>query len=325
MFDGRDQPRSFRERGVAAPFTTPRLTRARLRIAPGRRPAVLELVIPNTTRGRGYYVVPWGERAGFCRITLFDTFLGDALAARDDLERLCPAMVRQEARAVARQGYAGQEAAEAAQRMQEQDIRRRAALEAHLGELPSPHGARLIALLGELHAPDSDPAPLPRLTEAVGALGEALTGWKAAPGDGSELAEMAWMLAIAAAHMQEGARRLMRAPLLQIRQADALLRAWTSDPEGLEAELSRVDWLLDGWERMVLLWRDAGGIGPGLLREYASLLPVLPDEADAWLGLESGSCAQAVRRPPQRPPREEDAGQIFEQTLRNERLWRLIA
>jgi hypothetical protein len=76
---------------------------------------------------------------------------------------------------------------------------------------------------------------------------------------------------------------------------------------------------------MVLLWRDAGGIGPGLLRECAALLPLLPDEADSWLGMESGTCAQAVRRPPLPPPREEDAGQILEQTLRNERLWRLMA
>ena len=64
----------------------------------------------------------------------------------------------------------------------------------------------------------------------------------------------------------------------------ALLRAWAADPATIINIAGRPEWLLDGWEQIVLLWNDAAGnFGKrAALAEIAGMLPTLPREANDW-------------------------------------------
>jgi hypothetical protein len=101
-------PTTFQERGVAVPFTTPLLGGTRARRADKRG---LELVIPNFTGGRGVYIVPWSNIAGFCRPTLHDKILISRIA---ELKTVTPTTIRRVGREIAAEGLAGEAAMRAA-------------------------------------------------------------------------------------------------------------------------------------------------------------------------------------------------------------------
>jgi hypothetical protein len=105
---GRYRPATFLERGVALPLTTPQLLGARVRPAPRRG---LELVVPHPAGGDGVYILPWSAIGDFCAPSLHDRILWDRVAA---LTLLSPGTVRDAARRVAAEGYAGRAAARAA-------------------------------------------------------------------------------------------------------------------------------------------------------------------------------------------------------------------
>ena len=65
----------------------------------------------------------------------------------------------------------------------------------------------------------------------------------------------------------------------------AFLKRWIAAPDDTVGLASRCDWLLDGWERVCLLWKMATSAASrrAALFEMAQLLPVLPREALDWL------------------------------------------
>jgi hypothetical protein len=65
-----------------------------------------------------------------------------------------------------------------------------------------------------------------------------------------------------------------------------LLRAWISAPEPTAARINRAAWLLDGWDRIALLWREATWPASqrAALLEMAQLVPTLPQELADWTG-----------------------------------------
>jgi hypothetical protein len=67
----------------------------------------------------------------------------------------------------------------------------------------------------------------------------------------------------------------------------ALLRRWATQPDTLAQLLARPDWLLDGWGRICALWEAGPKAGP-TIAEMATLLPVVPREADLWLSQRLG-------------------------------------
>jgi hypothetical protein len=63
----------------------------------------------------------------------------------------------------------------------------------------------------------------------------------------------------------------------------ALLRRWLNDPVALRQLASRPEWLLDGWDLLCAMWRDAPEEGRlATAGEIARLTPVLPREAERW-------------------------------------------
>jgi hypothetical protein len=139
---------------------------------------------------------------------------------------------------------------------------------------------------------------------ALCALQRDLTAWaQAESGNGGEFAQAVTRDALALAGAAELAARmagrlldLARAPLADPREA---LRGFLATPAKLQAMCDRPAWLLNGWEMICRTWTAA----PALLSQHqavqdmARCLPVLPDEAEGWLGLPPGSAEQICRLP----------------------------
>ena len=326
MFIEAYHPRTFRERGVSAPFTTPMLAGARLRAAPARGGHALEAIIPNPAGGRGVYVLTWSERGELCRPTVHDTQLGDALARRPDLPLLCPAMVRQTSWVVAAEGYAGRAAAAAAQLQREDAAARFAITSSRLGAALAHHAAgavaepaaqdRLARLLADIHSPEGAPARLPGLIAAVEALAAALADPAAV--QSGQAAAAVLLVGTAAGLAHRSAAGLLRATIGRLDDPARLLRDWLADPAKVEQALSRAEWLMDGWERLVLLWQAALPGPAAAAMEMAGLLPVWPDETEAWLDMPAGSLQRPARRSPPLP--WSDPASTVERIARNEYL-----
>lgn len=110
---GRLQPMTFHERGVAVPFTTPRLQGGRIRRDAKSPPGInrKELVIPNPGGGPGVYVLAWTSLPDICVPTLHDLRLWQALC---EAPSVTPATLRDMAWDVLAAGYGGREPARAA-------------------------------------------------------------------------------------------------------------------------------------------------------------------------------------------------------------------
>lgn len=130
-------PKTYLERGTAAPFTAPLLAGARLRngfassrlrertISTRLRDRTsgtrlrddasdgVEMLLPSLSGKRGLYVLPWHGIIELCRPTMHDCLLYNRLAV---LDPLTPMLVRTVASALAAQGYAGEAAQAAAER-----------------------------------------------------------------------------------------------------------------------------------------------------------------------------------------------------------------
>lgn len=107
----------------------------------------------------------------------------------------------------------------------------------------------------------------------------------------------------------------------QLADTPALLRAWREDSAPLLRKVTRPDWLLDGWEVILELWRDADPeLRGGSLWEMALLAPVMPREVEDWLGIqEDWDRPQRLRRLV-RANDDWRSGRMIELVARNERL-----
>ncbi len=162
---------------VHIPFTAPLLAGVRGR----RQRGGLEFILPNPSGGRGTYVVSWPQTAGLAAPTLHDTVLARRL---HDIPVFAPAAVRNAARAVAAEGYAGREAAEAATRAQTkieaESLRLWAMFLLALiqrSDIPVPEQGRVLAGLGNAGpgiVTDGFVAGAKRLGWEPGALSDAL-------------------------------------------------------------------------------------------------------------------------------------------------------
>ena len=144
---------------------------------------------------------------------------------------------------------------------------------------PAATGARLRALIAEVEA-------LPR------AMGE----WPFARGEDGVLDT------VLVHQMSELTAALARATLEQacglLADIPKLIRRWLAEREAVEGLAARPEWLLDGWERICLLWHVAEDtLGrPLALREVMNLLPMPPGEASGWTGIGIEARVEALVR-----------------------------
>jgi hypothetical protein len=132
----------------------------------------------------------------------------------------------------------------------------------------------------------AETARAPRLAAALTELRADMHQWSRAHQDesGADAARIAESadVTLACARVVLGEVQGLRRGIVE------LMRAWLQQPEPLTAAVARPDWLLDGWERICLLWRTADhALGrDATLAEMASLIPPLPKEAAEWAGID---------------------------------------
>jgi hypothetical protein len=73
-----------------------------------------------------------------------------------------------------------------------------------------------------------------------------------------------------------------------------LLSTWCSDPAQIVQLLARPDWLLDGWQKICAIWFSATDPEQAMA-EIATLIPVIPREADAWINHGAGNVVDLPR------------------------------
>lgn len=327
-------PTTFLERGVALPFTTPRLAGTRAR--PTEKQC-LELVIMNPSGGRGVYILPCAGITAFCRPTLHDAVFNDRIAV---LENVTPAMIRKVARQVAAEGLAGEDAKEAAIK----------AAQADKGDQTVTNYQLLMTLTEQVarvsNAPTSgdgqmmvDPGAQARITvnwisprlgrpatwtaAALEDLGHVMSNIGAgAIGATGRVPRLVTLLRQVRADIGEWSsnqrdEKLMAYAQLVCVVADLtlaltettissaraltndmvnLLRTWAADPDFVIRLAGRPEWLLDGWEQICHLWNHAHDDPSqrAVLAEIVGLVPILPKEASEWS--HSPSLVDAVLR-----------------------------
>jgi hypothetical protein len=74
----------------------------------------------------------------------------------------------------------------------------------------------------------------------------------------------------------------------------ALLSTWCSDPAQIVQLLARPDWLLDGWQKICAIWFSEGEPEQAVA-EMATLIPIIPREADAWVSHRGGNLVDLPR------------------------------
>ena len=307
-------PGTFLERGASVPFTTPQLDGARAR--PGARGG-LEFTVPNPSGGRGIYIVPSEGIFALCRPTMYDSRLVTLLSG---MVAVTPTAIRLAARRIAAEGLAGRAArasAEAAIAAEQQscmtvnfqlllsvvaqveaggerptgvDLERRArhalgAISPDLGRSTEDLAtaleelAQLFANVGVGKA--SGDSRVQRIIASLEALRGEMREWARQHSD--ESGADAMRVAEAADVTLACLKVVMAEVHSLLRDMRALLRAWFANPQALSQMVVRPDWLVDGWERIILLWQTAATLGSGpTLAEMASLVPALPKEAAEW-------------------------------------------
>ncbi|ALG72475.1 hypothetical protein VY88_32665 [Azospirillum thiophilum] len=286
-------PSTFEERGAAVAFTTPVLAQTRVR---KDSRDLLEVLVPNLSEGRGVYVVPWKSLPLAFPMTVHDRMLHDLIAKADGCSPDDIRKAVLEAARCGLAGAGAVAAAEAALQDDEEQrllINYQLIVEAlkavglesteilRIG-LTSADGQKLtrglmmkaaqrmaleptelygrIAELAVLMEPiglatSPKPARLRRLMRDLQGFRDSMIDW--ATDNVSEAAPIGGFCAEVAEHTVNHARNVMG----QLDQAmgafEPLLRQWETKRPQIRKASSRLSWLLDGWEYLILLWSDA--------------------------------------------------------------------
>ncbi len=309
------QPTTFRERGAAVPFTTPVLSGTRIRLGPRDQQEVL---VCNPAGGKGVYILKLTEIESFCQPTLFDR----ALIAEIRASRvLTPIGLRQAALRTMAGGLAGRaakrNATEAPQRAESLRQQTRIALRKLLyAKIPASSAdnppailasrlnlpadlisritqglADLCAEIGILISTTSPlAAHLARLAE-LSALADAAIPWL----DGRRAREVGAFSADVQQYLS--CAKCLDADIAGLLGATPTLIAdFARNPVLVAERLTRVDWLFDGWDRILTFWQDDAMNGPrqtpAALAASLPQTPPLPKEALAMIGAQPPSVAQ---------------------------------
>jgi hypothetical protein len=322
---GQYKPVTFLERGVTLPFTTPYLLGGRIR--PGERHGA-ELVLANPGGLEGVYILPWTALPDICTPTLHDRALWDRVSRmpqftpRSVREATRAVAVeghagRAAARAAASAISAGRQATttmlyhlllELVRQGEPQgssavppgreapavlEARARAVLHRLCGD-GSLTPAAAFEALDQLAAAfeffglrrNPTDAPLPNLAATIIAVVEELGAWSE-PLSGDERG-CGQLLAKSAALTLQCYRQAASPLEAHLDDLWLLLRRWRQAPEPILTQLARPEWLLDGWDLICALWRQAEPARRGLaLADMAALVPVIPAEVCEWTSFDA--------------------------------------
>jgi len=318
------QPATFRTRGIAAPFTTPLLAGARIRESSRTG---IELVVPNPSGGRGVYIVHWPGVSALCKPTVHDTMLFRRCSALRDIDtasiRAAALDVALEGHA-GRDAAAAAETSIAADRSQrllshflllmgvveqvdpdgikatsllertpDRDRRASAALHLVAKEIgrPASYLASGLAAMGDAFAAvgvaaDDQAARIPRLILRLRETSAAMASWLS-DGPNDDIAGLGRLVTAAMQSAGDTGAALLQATRLPFADPVGLLKSWCSARTEVIARSGRCDALLDGWERVALLWLAAAtdATRRAALFEMIPVIPVLPREAMDWDGI----------------------------------------
>jgi hypothetical protein len=312
---------TFSSRGVAVRFTTPMLSGTRVRRSMHED---VELVVPNLSGGRGVNVMRWSGVLALCSPTLHDTLVirrccrlaavepasirdtvlevareghagrqaataAEAAIAHDHSQRLLARFLLVVG-LVELLDRGGQTIASPPEWTVELSRRASAVLHRIAPSLGRPAGqlANDLTAIGDLFAPagvgagDRD-ARIPRLLTRMEDTRADLSRWLDADprndicGLGRAVMAALWGACESGEALLEQTRSALTDPA-------ALLKRWITGPNLVLAQATRCDWLLDGWERVSLLWLSASTSASrrAALLEMAPLVPELPREVMEW-------------------------------------------
>jgi len=315
-------PTTFLERGVAMAFTTPLLAGARAR--PSERGGV-ELIVPNPSGGRGVYILPWGGVREFCKPTVHDVRLYQGIAVlravTPALIREAARQVAMEGLAgrEAQAAAGGTADTDRQDRMITNFLLLMAMVEQFQpagGTIQTPDRAKTHELEARAKQTIAELAPrigwtvetiafgleelaqifmgigvggyaeqarIPRALAEIEALGVQMAAWEEE--NANDSGDIAGMIAMATRLTISCVRETLADAQAMTRDVAGLIRNFGQSPQLLATRVARSDWLLDGWERICLLWRGAESSAErhGVLAEIATLVPIIPKEAAEWV------------------------------------------
>lgn len=292
---GRPLPLPMGERTVGLPFTTPLVCGAKARLAAG---GAVELLVPNPSGARGFYVLDLRALREYCQLTVHDELLLEGLLGMD---AITPASVRRCARDVAIAGAAGRDAAAAAKKAAERDdgivnltnylmlmrLLRRVGIDER--ELQRPAGrdksvqAEIKRRLGGLTpkiglTPDEildTVADIAFYASAIGFAGgdirtrhpvvlEQLRPFAQSLTRWSALEsgdnkERAEQIIDCAGWTQREVSPLVVDCQARLEDIPALVQGWRDDRDDVRERFALSDWLLDGWPEIFSIWDTAAG------------------------------------------------------------------
>lgn len=354
------QPATFLDRGVTVPFTTPFLLGARIRPIDTRAGLEVVIANPSGGRGFYIVPWPaltevcsptlhdrrlWQRLSDQTGVTpalvreMAHAVAAEGLAGRDAAGAASAARGEEAAgrmRAnfmllldLIRRSETPEEAATPPQADTPANVERRARravarIAPRIGVTPEIIAAWLESLAGAfcgVGVPgDSVPSRTRRMARDLASLVEQVDLWVAQGPDPHEQH--------AAIMVTEAARLTLHCAEVAFRDLDSLLsdtptllRAWREDSAGIGRRATRPDWLLDGWQVIVELWRDAAPeMRQGALWEMAFLAPVMPREVEEWLGIEEDWDRPTRLRRLVRAKEDWRSGRMLDLVARNERL-----
>ena len=327
-------PGTFLDRGATVPFTTPDLNGARARPAPR---GGLEFTVANPSGVRGLYIVPWEGVYALCRPTVHDCRLIALLSGMRGVTPVAIRTAARTIAAEGLAGRAARSAAEEAIAIDEKarmmsnfqlllelvnqveavgrpagktdldnaaDLERRARRAvAQIAPALQRSTEQIAACLEELAGLFTNVgvgrlaagSRVPRIVVGLSALRDMMVGWARAHPDDSgadaaRIAESAEVTLTCVRHVLADVHAMTR-------DVTALLRFWLNDPQGLSTMVARPDWLVDGWERITLLWQTADVLGrEPTLAEMAGLIPAMPKEVADWCRVPMPGVSESTSR-----------------------------
>lgn len=327
------RPANFQERGLAVPFTAPTLAGARVRPG-GREAGGFEVILPNPSGSRGVYIMPWAAARDTFRPSVHDHLLATALGAMADFTPAALRRAAHAVAAGGAAGRVVRRAAEAAmaaerkhvlqthfylllglirateppgahplppEREEQTTLERRAgAAVLHLARTLGTTTETLAGWIEALAAlfapvgvgPSATEAFLPRLLAALARFAKEV---EASGRNGDEALAPSRLLARHAATAAACARAALTAAAERLADPFALARAWPADRAAVVATVTRADWLLDGWARVLVLWQSAGG-NHAVLDEILRIVPHLPADVLGGQADEDDALPLAPRR-----------------------------